>query len=63
MTHEIHYMVTTIVFGTVDANMASVEWDLVLNWCLAAAQHDTKGGSLVAFVVDTVTEGDGKYLG
>ncbi len=43
--------------------MASDKWELVLNWCLMAAQPDSKGDSLVAFAVDAVTEGGDKYLG
>ncbi len=54
MPRKVHEMDMTIVFGTVDANVASDQWTLVLNWCLMAAQPDSKGDSLVAFAVDVV---------
>jgi hypothetical protein len=63
MPHEIHDMVMTIVFSAVDTNVTSDKCELVFNWCLMAAQPDSKGDSLVAFTVDMVTEGDNENLG
>ncbi len=42
--------------------VANDDWSLVLNWCLAAAQHNDKEETFVECAVDTFTKGDNDYL-
>ncbi len=43
-------------------NKALDNWDLILLWCLMAAQKDTEGNNLLALSVDAVTEGNDAYF-
>ncbi len=47
-----------------EANMDQGKaWELIAKWCvMAAAQRDAQGDSLVAFKVETITEGDDSYF-
>ncbi len=38
-------------------------WQLVLRWCVMAAQKDQQGDSLVLFSIEAITEGDDAYFG
>ena len=64
MLHKVHAIVNTLSHWD-DAIADEAEWQLqlVLNWCLIAAQVDSKGNSLVSFVVNVVTDGNDDYLG
>jgi hypothetical protein len=48
LPHEVHAIVKTLSHGD-DASAAKIEWQLVLNWCLVAAQVDSKSNCLVSF--------------
>jgi hypothetical protein len=41
----------------------SSPWELVMQWCVVTAQHDSQGDSLVSFSVEAITEGDDAYFG
>jgi hypothetical protein len=37
-------------------------WQLVVQWCVVAAQKDGQGDSLVAFAIEAITETDDAYF-
>jgi hypothetical protein len=41
---------------------ATGDWELILSWCILAAQQETNGNSLLGLLVDAVTEEDNKYF-
>ena len=62
MPHKIRGLVLTIISDTDDFDKASDNWQLVLSWCLLAAQQDANGNSHLGLPVDAVTEGDDDYF-
>jgi hypothetical protein len=62
MPHEIRGLVIALIGEAADVAQASVAWDLILSWCILAAQQDTNGNSLLGLPVDAVTDEDNKYL-
>jgi hypothetical protein len=62
MPHEVRGLVLTIINDADDSNKASDDWQLVLSWCLLAAQQDANGNSYLGVPVDAVTEGDNDYF-
>jgi hypothetical protein len=62
MPHEIRGLVLTIIKDADDSNKACDDWQLVLSWCLLAAQQDANGNSYLGVPVDAVTEGDNDYF-
>ena len=62
MPHEVRGLVLTIIKDADDSNKACDDWQLVLSWCLLAAQQDANGNSYLGVPVDAVTEGDDDYF-
>ncbi len=62
MPHEIRGLVIVLIGEVADVAEAIAAWDLILSWCILAAQQDTNGNSLLGLPVDAVMEGDNKYL-
>jgi hypothetical protein len=62
MPHEIRGLVLTIIKDADDSNKACDDWQLVLSWCLLAAQQDANRNSYLGVPVDAVTEGDNDYF-
>ena len=62
MPHEIRGLVMAFIHEAVNVAKASTDWDLILSWCILAAQQDTNGNSFLGLPVDTVMERDDKYL-
>ena len=62
MPHEVRGLVLTIINDADDLNKACDDWQLVLSWCLLAAQQDANGNSYLGVPVDAVTEGDDDYF-
>jgi hypothetical protein len=62
MSHKIRGLVMALMCEAADMAQASAAWDLILSWCILAAQQDMNGNSLLGLPVDAVTEGDNKYL-
>jgi hypothetical protein len=62
MPHEIRELAMTIVVKSADVVATTGEWDLILSWCVLAAQQEESGSSLVALSVEAVTEGDDEYF-
>ncbi len=38
-------------------------WELIVQWCVIAAQQDPQGDSLVSFSIEAITEGGDAYFG
>jgi hypothetical protein len=55
MPHEIRGLVMGLIGEATDVAQASATWDLILSWCILAAQQDTNGNSLLGLPVDVVT--------
>ncbi len=62
MPRKIRGLVIASIGKAADVAQASTAWDLILSWCILAAQQDTNGNSLLGLPVDAVIEGDNKYL-
>jgi hypothetical protein len=62
MPHEVRGLVLTIIKDADDLNKACDDWQLVLSWCLLAAQQDANGNSYLGVPVDAITEGDDDYF-
>jgi hypothetical protein len=62
MPHEIRGLVLTIINKADEFDKASNDWQLVLSWCLLAAQQDVNRNSHLRLPVDAVTKGDGDYF-
>ena len=62
MPHKIQGLVLTIINDADDFDKASNEWQLVLSWCLLAAQQDVNENSHLGLPVDAVTKGDDDYF-
>ena len=62
MPHEVRGLVLTIIKDADDSNKACDDWQLVLSWCLLAAQQDANRNSYLGVPVDAVTEGDNDYF-
>jgi len=62
MPHEVRGLVLTIIEDVDDPNKASDDWQLVLAWCLLAAQQDANGNSYIGVPMDAITEGDDDYF-
>jgi hypothetical protein len=62
MPHKIHGLTTTIINSSADVAKAHRDWDLVLAWCILAAQQNTYGNSHLSLAVEAVTEGDDDYF-
>jgi hypothetical protein len=53
----------SIVNAALDVDKARADWDLVLSWCLLAAQRNSGGNnSHLSLAVEAVTEGDKEYF-
>ncbi len=65
MPHEILTIVLKLVENSApDQGQAVAEaWQLIIMWCVMAAQADQQGDSWVVFAVDAVTENDDDYFG
>jgi hypothetical protein len=46
MPHKVRNCASTLISKAGDLNKALDYWDLILSWCLVAAQHVTEGDSL-----------------
>ena len=62
MPHEVRGLVLTIINDADDLNKACDDWQLVLSWCLLAAQQNANGNSYLGVPVDAITEGDDDYF-
>jgi hypothetical protein len=62
MPHKIRGLVMALICEAANVAQASAAWDLILSWCILAAQQDMNGNSLLGLPVDAVMEGDDKYL-
>jgi len=62
MPHEVRGLVLTIIADADVSNKARDDWQLVLSWCLLAAQQDANGNSYLGVPMDAVTEGDDDYF-
>jgi hypothetical protein len=62
MPHDVHTLVMAMVEVVPDMSVKTNDWSLVLNWCLAATQHNDKGKSFVECTVNAITKGDSDYL-
>jgi hypothetical protein len=62
MPHEVPGLVLTIINNADDFNKTSDDWQLVLSWCLLAAQQDANGNSHLGLPVDAVTKGGDDYF-
>ncbi len=62
MPHEIHGLAMTIINSSADIAKARTDWDLILTWCILAAQQNTYGNSHLSLSVEVVTEGDDDYF-
>ncbi len=58
MPHDIHALMMRIVITASEIDRARDNWQLVLSWCLMAAQRSTGGNSHLSLAVEAVTEGD-----
>ncbi len=60
MPHEILQLVLTYLESNqeVQNQQTDTALELVVKWCVVAAQQDSQGESLVAFSVEAITEGD-----
>ena len=55
MPHKIRGLVMGLIREATNIAQASATWDLILSWCILAAQQDTNGNSLLGLPVDVVT--------
>jgi hypothetical protein len=62
MPHEIHGLATTIINSSANVAKARTDWDLILAFCILAAQQNTYGNSHLSLAVEAVTEGDDDYF-
>ncbi len=62
MPHEIRELAMMIVVKSADVLATTGEWELILSWCVLAAQQKESGSSLLALSVEAVTEGDDEYF-
>jgi hypothetical protein len=62
MPHKIRELAIRIINKAANVAKATKDWNLILSWCILAAQQDTNGDSLLGLPVDAVTEGNGKYF-
>jgi hypothetical protein len=62
MPHKIRGLVMAFIHEAVDMAKASMDWDLILSWCILATQQDTNGNSFLRMPVDAITEKDDKYF-
>ncbi len=62
MPHEIRELAMRIINEAANVAKATEDWNLILSWCILAAQQDTNGNSLLGLPVDAVMEGDDEYL-
>jgi hypothetical protein len=65
MPHEILRLVLDLIKSSPgdQTQQARSTWELIMRWCIVAAQHDAQGDSLVAISVEGITEGDDAYFG
>jgi hypothetical protein len=45
------------------AQQTNNPWELIVQWCVVAAQRDPQGDNLVSFSIKATTEGDDAYFG
>ncbi len=64
MPHEILKLVLSYVEKTLGPQTQQMQssWELIVRWCIVASQRDAQGESLVAFLVEAITEGDDAYF-
>jgi hypothetical protein len=62
MPHKIHGLTTTIINSSANVAKARTDWDLILAWCILAAQQKAYGNSHLSLAVEAVTEGDDDYF-
>ncbi len=62
MPHEIHGLTNAIINASADPEKARTDWDLILAWCILAAQQNTYGNSHLSLAVEAITEGDEDYF-
>ncbi len=65
MPHKILRLVLDLIESSSgdQTQQACSPWELIVQWCVVAVQHDAQGDSLVAFSVEAITEGDDAYFG
>jgi hypothetical protein len=65
MPHEILQLVLTYLESSQEGQtqQTNTAWELVVKWCVVAAQQDSQGDSLVSFSVEAITEGDDADFG
>ena len=59
---KIRGLAMATIIEAVDMAKATVDWDLILSWCILAAQQDTNGNSFPGLPKGAVTEGEDKYF-
>ncbi len=52
----------TIINSSANVAKACTDWDLILAWCILAAQQNTYGNSHLSLSVEAVTEGNNDYF-
>jgi hypothetical protein len=62
MLHEVLAMLMKHLEETGATDEQGKAWDLVVKWCILAAQKDAQGDSLMLFTVKAFTEGDDSYF-
>jgi hypothetical protein len=62
MPHEIRELAMTIVVKSANVVATTGEWELILSWCVLAAQQEESASSLLALSVEAVTERDDEYF-
>jgi hypothetical protein len=62
MPHEIRELTMMIVVKSANVVATTGEWELILSWCILAAQQEESGSSLLALSVEAVTKGDDEYF-
>jgi hypothetical protein len=64
MPHEILAIVLRHVEKSPPAQVQGIAqaWQLVIQWCIVAAQKDPQGDSLVAFAIEAITKTDDAYF-
>jgi hypothetical protein len=62
MPHKIRDLIMALICEAANVAQAIAAWDLIVSWCILAAQQDMNGNSLLGLPVDAVMEGDDKYL-